>query len=102
MEIPEVPQTTKRYVADLVVKQRKLIAGNFSEPQTSGLAASHGVPSTRARRVQGGYCINGKKSFASMIEAADYCAILARPEEADVPTAGILLLIPSDAPGRRE
>jgi alkylation response protein AidB-like acyl-CoA dehydrogenase len=101
MEIPEVPQTTKRYIADLVVKQRKLIAGNFSEPQTSGLAASHGVPSTRARRVKGGYHINGKKAFASMIEAADYCAMLARPEEAEVPTAGILLLIPSDAPGRR-
>jgi alkylation response protein AidB-like acyl-CoA dehydrogenase len=27
--------------------------------------------------------------------------MLARPEEAEVPTAGILLLIPSDAPGRR-
>jgi hypothetical protein len=40
----------------LVVKERKLIAGNFSEPQTSGLAASHGMPSTRARRVEGGFC----------------------------------------------
>jgi alkylation response protein AidB-like acyl-CoA dehydrogenase len=65
LENPEMPQATKRYIADLVVKERKLIAGNFSEPQTSGLAASHGVPSTRARRVEGGYSINGKKSFAS-------------------------------------
>jgi len=101
MEIPEVPQTTREHIADLVVRQRKLIAGNFSEPQTSGLAASHGVPSTRARRVEGGYRVNGKKSFASMIEASDYCAMLARPEESEVPTAGILLLVPSDAPGRR-
>jgi len=101
MEISDVPEATKRYIADVVVKERKLIAGNFSEPQTSGLAASHGIPSTRARHVQGGYRVNGKKSFASMIEASDYCAMLARPEESDVPTAGILLLVPSDAPGRR-
>jgi alkylation response protein AidB-like acyl-CoA dehydrogenase len=101
MEIAAVPERTKEYIADLVVRQRKLIAGNFSEPQTSGLAASHGMPSTRARRVEGGYRINGKKSFASMIEASDCCAMLVRPEESEVPTAGILLLVPSDAPGRR-
>jgi len=101
MELADVPQATKQHIADLVVKQHKLIAGNFSEPQTSGLAASHGVPSTRARRVEGGYRVNGRKSFASMIEAADYCAMLARPEESEIPTAGILLLVPSDAPGRR-
>jgi alkylation response protein AidB-like acyl-CoA dehydrogenase len=101
MEIAAVPEATKSHIADLVVKQRKLIAGNFSEPQTSGLAASHGIPATRARHVEGGYRVNGKKSFASMIEAADYCALLARPEESEAPTAGILVLIPSDAPGRR-
>jgi alkylation response protein AidB-like acyl-CoA dehydrogenase len=101
MEIAEVPEATKRHIADLVVKEGKLIAGNFSEPQTSALAASHGVPATLARRVEGGYRINGKKSFASMVEASDYCALLARPEESKIPTAGILLLVPSDAPGRR-
>ena len=81
MEIPEVPQATKQYIADLVVKQRKPIAGNFSEPQTSGLAASHGVRSTRVRHVEEGYRVNGKKSFASMIEASDDRAMLVRPEE---------------------
>jgi alkylation response protein AidB-like acyl-CoA dehydrogenase len=102
MEIAAVPESTKSYIADLVVKQRKLISGNFSEPQTSGLAASHGIPSTRARHLGGGgYRVNGKKSFASMIEASDYCAMLVRPEEARGPTAGILVLIPADAPGRR-
>jgi alkylation response protein AidB-like acyl-CoA dehydrogenase len=102
MEIAAVPEATKSYIADLVVKQRKLIAGNFSEPQTSGLAASHGRPATRARHVEGGgYRVNGKKAFASMVEASDYCALLARPEETEAPTAGILVLIPSDAPGRR-
>jgi alkylation response protein AidB-like acyl-CoA dehydrogenase len=102
MEIAAVPENTKSYIADLVVKQRKLISGNFSEPQTSGLAASHGIPSTRARHLGGGgYRVNGKKSFASMIEASDYCAMLVRPEEARGPTAGILVLIPANAPGRR-
>src|SRR5262249_28568769 len=40
-------------------------------------------------------------AFASMLEAADYCAVLAYPDEATAPTAAILLLIPRDAPGRR-
>ena len=50
--------------------------------------------------IYNGVACNHGSSFASMIEAADYCAMLARPEEAEVPTSGILLLVPSDAPGR--
>ena len=40
-ESPDVSQATKDYLADLVVKQRKLIAGNFSEPSNSGLLATY-------------------------------------------------------------
>jgi alkylation response protein AidB-like acyl-CoA dehydrogenase len=100
MESPEVPLATKQRVAELVVKEQKLIAGNFSEPTTSGLLATY-APATRARRIAGGYRINGRKAFASMLEAADYCAVLVHPEEAQNPAAALLLLIPSQAPGRR-
>src|SRR5262249_3121816 len=100
MESPIVPAETRRRVADMVVRDRALIAGNFSEPTTSGLVGTP-VPMTRARRADGGYRITGRKAFASMLEAADYCAVLAYPDEATAPTAAILLLIPRDAPGRR-
>ena len=80
MESPLVPRAP-RSGWPMVVQDRKLIAGNFSEPTTSGLVGTP-VPSTRARRVDGGYRITGRKAFASMLEAADYCAVLAHPDEA--------------------
>jgi alkylation response protein AidB-like acyl-CoA dehydrogenase len=38
--------------------------------------------------------------FASMLQAADYCLVLARPDTATRPTAGAFVLIPRQAPGR--
>ena len=101
LENAEVSPAAKQRITDHVLKEQKLIAGNFSEPHTSSLVASHAAPATRARRVAGGYCVNGRKAFASMLEAADYCAVLAHLEEAANPTAAVVLLIPTEAPGRR-
>jgi alkylation response protein AidB-like acyl-CoA dehydrogenase len=95
-----VPRATKERLARMVVEDRALIAGNFSEPTTSGLVGTP-VPSTRARRVEGGYRITGRKAFASMLEAADYCAVMAYPDEATGPTAAMILLVPRGASGRR-
>jgi alkylation response protein AidB-like acyl-CoA dehydrogenase len=100
MQSPLVPRATKERLAKLVVQEGKLIGGNFSEPTTSGLVGTP-VPLTRARRVDGGYRLTGRKAFASMIAAADYVMVLARPEEAPSATAALLLLVPPDAPGRR-
>jgi alkylation response protein AidB-like acyl-CoA dehydrogenase len=100
MESPVVPDATKKRLADMVVHQKKLIGGNFSEPTTSGLVGT-AVALTRARRVDGGYRITGRKAFASMVAAADYVMVMAYPDEATAPTAAMLLLVPPDAPGRR-
>lgn len=100
MESPLVPAATKERLAKMVVRDGKLIGGNFSEPTTSGLVGTP-VPLTRARRVDGGYRITGRKAFASMIAAADYVMVMAYPHEATTPTAAMLLLVPPDAPGRR-
>ena len=97
---PEVAPRRSARIADLVVRQRKLIGGNFSEPGTTSLIGERPL-SARARRVTGGYSVTGRKMFASMIEAADYCMVLAYPDEATGPSAGILLLVPPDAAGRR-
>jgi alkylation response protein AidB-like acyl-CoA dehydrogenase len=100
MESPLVPPAVKERLAKMVVQDARLIGGNFSEPTTSGLVGTP-VPLTRARRVPGGYRITGRKAFASMIAAADYVMVMAYPDEATTPTAGMLLLVPPDAPGRR-
>jgi alkylation response protein AidB-like acyl-CoA dehydrogenase len=97
---PEVPHATKAHVADLVVRQHKLISGNFSEPGHTSLIGERPL-TARARRVGGGWRITARKMFASMIEAADHCMVLAYPDGATAPSAGIVLLVPRDAEGRR-
>lgn len=99
LQSPEVSPAAKQHVADLVIRQRKLIGGNFSEPGTTALVGERGL-TARVRRVEGGWSITGRKMFASMLEAADYCLVLAYPEDATGPAAGALLLVPRDAPGR--
>jgi alkylation response protein AidB-like acyl-CoA dehydrogenase len=96
---PEAPMDAKRRLADLVVNQRKLIAGNFSEPGTTSIIGARPL-SARARRVGCGYSITGRKMFASMLEAADYCMVMALPEIVAGPSPGIILLVPRDAEGR--
>ncbi|MBV9249016.1 MAG: acyl-CoA dehydrogenase, partial [Acetobacteraceae bacterium] len=54
----------------------------------------------RARKVNGGYRITGRKMFASMLEAADYEMVLAYPDNAIATTAGLFALIPRGAEGR--
>src|SRR5262245_47680008 len=100
MESSLVPRDVKERLAKMVVQDGRVIGGNFSEPTTSGLVGTP-VPLTRARRVAGGYRITGRKAYASMIAAADYVMVMAYPDEATSPTAGMLLLVPPDAPGRR-
>ena len=97
---PLVARPTRERLAKMVVHDGKLIGGNFSEPTTSGLVGTS-VPLTRARRVEGGYRITGRKAFASMIAAADYVMVMAYPDDATSSTAAMVLLVPPDAPGRR-
>jgi alkylation response protein AidB-like acyl-CoA dehydrogenase len=100
LESDEVTIEAKRRIADLVVRQGKMIGGNFSEPGHTSLIGERPL-TVRARRVPGGYRITGRKMFASMIEAADYDMVLVYPDEATTATAGMLVLIPPGAEGRR-
>jgi alkylation response protein AidB-like acyl-CoA dehydrogenase len=99
LQSPEVTPEAKHYVADLVVRQGKMIGGNFSEPGTTSLIGERPL-AVRARQVDGGYSITGRKMFASMLEAADFVLVMAHPETAASSTAGMLLLVPPHAPGR--
>jgi alkylation response protein AidB-like acyl-CoA dehydrogenase len=100
LESDEVTTEAKQRIADLVVRQGKMIGGNFSEPGHTSLIGERPL-SVKARPVDGGYRITGRKMFASMIEAADYVLVLVYPETAVSPAAGMLVLIPPDAEGRR-
>jgi alkylation response protein AidB-like acyl-CoA dehydrogenase len=95
----EVAAKTKRHIADLVVRHGKLIAGNFSEPVTTSLIGERPLKA-RARRADGGYRVTGRKMFASMLEAADFVLVMAYPDEATSPSAGIILLVPRRTEGR--
>jgi alkylation response protein AidB-like acyl-CoA dehydrogenase len=97
---PEIAAEAKERVIDLVVRQRKLIAGNFSEPGTTSLIGERPL-SARARRVDGGYVVTGRKMFASMLQAADHCMVMVYPEGSSSPFAGIIVLLPREAEGRR-
>ncbi len=99
LESPEVTDAAKAYVADLVVRQGKMIGGNFSEPTHTSIIGERPL-SVRARKVPGGYSITGRKMFASMLQATDYVLVLAYPDYSTSPRAGMLLLVPPDAPGR--
>lgn len=99
LESPEVPRATKHRLAALVVEEKRLIAGNFSEPVTTSLLGARPLK-TRATRVPGGYSITGRKMFASMLEAADYVLVMAYPDDATSPFAGIVFLLPRHAAGR--
>ena len=98
---PAVPDAIKQRAADLAVKDRQLIAATFSEPGTSSLIFSTYLPTLHAQRVNGGYRLNGRKVFVSMIEAADYVYLVARPAEAESPLASMGLLVSRSLPGQR-
>ena len=100
LESDEVSPETKKQISELVVRHGKMIGGNFSEPGHTSLIGERPL-SVRARAVPGGYRINGKKLFASMLEAADFVMVLAYPDESASASAGMLLLIPPHAEGRK-
>ncbi len=99
LQSPEVTPDSKRLIADLVVRQGRMIGGNFSEPSTTSLIGERPL-SVRVRQVEGGWSISGRKMFASMIEAADHVLVLAYPDGATAPAAGALVLVPREAAGR--
>jgi alkylation response protein AidB-like acyl-CoA dehydrogenase len=95
------PLVTRQRVADLAIKDGKLIAALLSEPGTTNLLYSTRACGTQARRVSGGYVLTGKKAFASMVEASDCAAVFAHPEEFANPESVVIALVPVTAPGLR-
>ncbi len=85
-----------------IAGEGRIYAQPFSE---GGAAAAGAAPwGTAARRVDGGYLIDGVKIFASLAGAADWYAVLCTLERPGQPGGGtqhdaIYLAVPSDASG---
>jgi alkylation response protein AidB-like acyl-CoA dehydrogenase len=94
-----LPGGVKQQIADLVVKEGKLTCGSLSEPGHAGLLYSSRTCSTQLRRTRDGYVLNGRKTFCTMADAADFICLYAHPEEADNPEAAVLLFLPAGLPG---
>jgi alkylation response protein AidB-like acyl-CoA dehydrogenase len=59
-------ESYKKRLADEIVRPDKLLAAILSEPGTTGLLPSTFACSTQARKVSGGWRLNGKKGFCTM------------------------------------
>jgi alkylation response protein AidB-like acyl-CoA dehydrogenase len=85
-----------------IVEQGKVYAQPFSE---GGAAAAGAAPwGTVARKVDGGYVIDGRKIFASLAGAADWYGVLCTLDHPGQPGGGtrrdaMYLAVPADAPG---
>jgi alkylation response protein AidB-like acyl-CoA dehydrogenase len=96
-----LPEPVKKQIADLVVKEGKLVCGLLSEAGHAGLLYGTRTCSTRIRRADGGYVLNGRKTFCTMVDAADYVCVFAAPEEAAGPEETVIVFMPTNLPGLR-
>lgn len=81
----------RRWAFREATENKRLFASATSEP---GVGATVSKVRTQYRRVEGGYVINGVKSFVSMAGHADYYVVAARAEHSspDVPTISYLVV----------
>ncbi len=83
-----------------IVRHGRIYAQPFSE---GGAAAAGVVPfSTSAKKVDGGWVINGKKIFASLSGSADYYGVLCgeiKPDEKPSRKDTMYIAVPADADG---
>lgn len=99
MENPDIREDFKREVADLVMKENKVICQSVSEPNSSSLIGESYTPSLKAHKVEGGYLLKGSKAFASMFEASDYVYLYAHPEGSTNPQESMGFFLPTNADG---
>ncbi len=79
-DLDMTPEQRANHEATRVLHYKRVIEGGkiYSQPFSEGGAAAAGKApfGTLARKVDGGYIVNGKKIFASLSGAADYYGIL--------------------------
>lgn len=81
-----------------VLSQTKgILCGSFSE---TGVPGAYMLPQTTARKVDGGWRIDGRKSYFSNVPAADMIAAFARIEDgSSAPPRVAMVMVPKTTPG---
>lgn len=93
------PATLRNTVWRSAVEEGALANSLRVEPAL-GSPARGGLPGTVARRVDGGWRLDGHKLYTTGIPALRWLLVYARTEEPDGPRVGVFL-VPRDAPGIR-
>ena len=78
------------WLFDQVISEKKVFASATSEP---GVGAQFTKLQTTYRRVDGGFVLNGVKSFVSMAGHADYYVVAARSEGSTGPIPALSYLV---------
>ncbi|HVN90267.1 MAG TPA: acyl-CoA dehydrogenase family protein, partial [Candidatus Binataceae bacterium] len=94
-------ESYKQRLANEIVRPDKLLAAILSEPGTTGLLPSTFACATQARKVDGGWRLNGKKGFCTMAQSADVINIFAHPEDSTDPETALSFLISPKLKGIR-
>jgi|TARA_B100000315_G_scaffold64872_1_gene58927 alkylation response protein AidB-like acyl-CoA dehydrogenase len=81
----------------MLAESKGILCGSFSETSSPG---AYMMPSTVAHKVDGGWLINGTKSYFSNVPAADMIGALVRVEVSDDEPPGVtMVMVPKDNPG---
>ena len=96
---PAIPADVKERVAKLAVEEGKLMCTSVSEPTSSSLLPATYNPTVQADEVDGGWRLHGRKMFASMFEASDYCYLYVHPRENPNPGAALGVLVETKQDG---
>ena len=103
-DLDMTPEQRATHEAHRTVHYQRVVEGGkvYSQPFSEGGAAAAGKApfGTLAKKVEGGYLINGKKIFASLAGAADYYGILCTLDKPGATQRDALYLaVDKDAPG---
>jgi len=91
------PESLRQELLPRIAAGRCLMAGGFSEPEAGSDLAS---VRTRARRVEGGWRITGRKIWTTDAHRADYIEVLCRTADTERKHEGLsLIVVPMNAPG---
>ena len=94
---PFMTQAQKELYLGNVGRKKMLLNGFYTE---GGGARSIMSPASTARKVSGGYLLNGKKVFATLVPVVDYFGVSVSLEGYTGPgSGGCIFLLPRDTPG---
>jgi alkylation response protein AidB-like acyl-CoA dehydrogenase len=106
-ELDMTPEQRNNHERRRAIHYERIVKGGkiYAQPFSEGGAAAAGAVAfgTTARKVDGGWRVNGKKIFASLAGSADYYGALCTAVEADAEELSrrdtMYLAIPADAEG---